>query len=312
MRSSVTSSLGSRGGRTGASFWGFVREKREKKAPPETEQEPFGAEKQDTGVCWEWQGSRDLCGYGRFSMGGRTVLAHRYAWELVNGPIPKGLVIWHACGNFACVWPDHLEALPRSEQRLRSKRATTPERFWQRVEKLPDPSHPTTAQSPSETKSSTEATQATDERIARTAQEQAEGLGGCWIWQGSISPWGYGQIALRGKHATAHRYAYTITYGPLPDEVKLLHCCGNPRCVRPDHLMPATRKDISQHRWQAVTHCAHGHPRAPENLYTTPKGVQLCRLCHNDRMRRYQAKRREQLRATEAEATRATTEMATA
>lgn len=300
-------SRGPLGSRRGASsFWRFVREH---PAPSTTGQKPFGAgaaDARDTGACWEWQGSHDLCGYGRFSMGGRTILAHRHAWELVNGPIPEGLVIWHACGNFACVRPDHLEALPRAEQRLRSKRAMTPERFWQRVKKLPDPPTSGAASSPrAETAGETveegasgPASEGAVEGAVERANERA--LSGCWLWRGRVTSWGYGELAARGKRLSAHRYAYTITYGALPDEVELLHRCGNPRCVRPDHLAPASRKAISQHHWQAVTHCPHGHPRTPENLYTTPKGVQLCRLCHNARMRRYHAKRREQQRAVEA------------
>lgn len=48
-------------------------------------------------------------GYGRANIGGRRATgAHRYAWELAFGPIPKGVFILHKCDVRNCVNPDHL------------------------------------------------------------------------------------------------------------------------------------------------------------------------------------------------------------
>ena len=62
-------------------------------------------------ACWLWMASRDSKGYGKF--GDRRIyspaLAHRFAWELANGPIPKGLLVRHTCDNPPCVNPKHLE-----------------------------------------------------------------------------------------------------------------------------------------------------------------------------------------------------------
>jgi len=55
--------------------------------------------------CWPWQGRSTDFGYGRF---GRD-MAHRVAYELINGPIPENALIRHRCDNPACCNPKHLE-----------------------------------------------------------------------------------------------------------------------------------------------------------------------------------------------------------
>lgn len=65
------------------------------------------------GDCEEWTGTRIKGGYGRVRIhrDGRSVLelAHRVAWELKNGPVPKGMVIRHIeCDNPPCVREEHL------------------------------------------------------------------------------------------------------------------------------------------------------------------------------------------------------------
>lgn len=63
--------------------------------------------------CWVWTASKVRGGYGQFAVGDKTVLAHRFAWQLDRGPIPTGLQIGHLCRVRHCVNPAHLELVER-------------------------------------------------------------------------------------------------------------------------------------------------------------------------------------------------------
>lgn len=66
--------------------------------------------------CWVWSKRTVVNGYGRMGDGqGRTVMAHRLAYEYWVGEIPLGLTIDHVCRNKLCCNPAHLEAVTPSE-----------------------------------------------------------------------------------------------------------------------------------------------------------------------------------------------------
>lgn len=69
--------------------------------------------------------------------------------------------------------------------------------------------------------------------------------GDCWLWTASLAGKGYGQMKLpkQRKQEYAHRLAYMIYKGAIPDGIQVCHKCDNPRCCNPEHIFLGTSSD---------------------------------------------------------------------
>ena len=122
---------------------------------------------------------------------------------------------------------------------------------------------------------------------------------GCWIWQATTNADGYGQFRVGDRMVKAHRFAYELLVGPIPNGLELDHLCRVRNCVNPAHMEPVThtenvrRGEAGKHH-RDRTHCPQGHPYAGENLYVVPDGYRECRTCRRARNLAYYHARKAQ------------------
>lgn len=67
--------------------------------------------------------------------------------------------------------------------------------------------------------------------------------GSCWLWTARTNHFGYGEFWFRKTIHKAHRVAWILVNGEIPDGLCVLHRCDNPSCVNPEHLWLGTKCD---------------------------------------------------------------------
>ncbi len=65
----------------------------------------------------------------------------------------------------------------------------------------------------------------------------------CWLWKRSTFKFGHGRYWIGGKGRQAHRVAWELLYGQIPEGLCVLHKCDVPRCCNPKHLFLGTQGD---------------------------------------------------------------------
>lgn len=123
---------------------------------------------------------------------------------------------------------------------------------------------------------------------------------GCWIWLGGLQPSGYGIF----RRTRAHRLAWELYKGEIPDGKSVCHRCDIPSCVNPEHLFIGTQQEnmvdafkkgrlkVPSNGYALRTHCKNGHELSHDNVYLELGRFRKCRICSGAAKRRYKQRKK--------------------
>jgi len=94
------------------------------------------------------------------------------------------------------------------------------------------------------------------------AKSEPEPMSGCWLWTGARAN-GYGALRVNMAMMKAHRGAWVVWRGAIPEDRCVLHRCDTPACINPDHLFLGTHDDNAKDRNRKGRQSPHCPPPMP-------------------------------------------------
>ena len=220
--------------------------------------------------CWEWTGARNGNGRAAFSVDGRSVLAHRYSWELFVDPIKEDQEIRRSCNNPVCVNVEHMYVFHKdAETRFwdyvgidernghwywegggpykyngtsYSPRNKAWEFYKQTAIKEPYRLFPLCGDddciSPKHCGNQ-------DDFFWSKVDKSEDGH---WYWTGKILKSGYAHVSRFGKNEYIHKVAWELSGKTVDGDNVLFHNCGVKHCVNPLHIEDITYQEMCRRR----------------------------------------------------------------
>lgn len=137
------------------------------------------------------------------------------------------------------------------------------------------------------------------DKLARDiATKRAPASNGCIVFTGCRDANGYGILGVGKKYFKAHRVAWQLTNGQIPEKLFVCHTCDNPPCINPEHLFVGTALDNNRDKSQkgrAISgnygkkYCVHGHKFTEENTIRYKKR-RYCKECHKKHQKNWRLK----------------------